>query len=176
MTFQGTPYTEMPEELKKRRTCPLCSSVFTARSGAHKFCSESCKGKHKYVTKAVTTEGQYLNISGNWSRYFDRLLGKGRRGVLSRQDLLDLFEKQKGLCALSGIPLTCTLLQGTKYPNNASIDRIEAGGTYAPSNVQLVCSVLNGFRKDCTVDDFINYCTAVADYQKKKEGKFVCHT
>ena len=111
-----------------------------------------------------------MQISGNWSRYFDRLLGKGRRGVLSRSDLLSLLEKQNYKCALSGIPLTCTLLQGTKFPNNASIDRIIAGGTYAPENVQLVCSALNGFRKDCSIEDFISYCKAVADYQQNKEN------
>jgi len=163
----------MPEEKKPKKTCPICQNEFTPRSGVHKFCTETCKGKAKYMNKTVTTKKQYEAISGNWSRYFDRLLGKGRRGVLSRNDLLQILDNQKGLCALSGIPLTNTLLQGTRFPNNASIDRIEAGGTYAPHNVQLVCSALNGFRKDCTVDEFINYCTLVAEYQKK-EGKFVC--
>ena len=169
MTFQGIPYTEMPEESRKQKPCAVCGTLFTPRSGVHKFCSETCKGKWKYMCGDMTTKKQYESISGNWSRYFDRLLGKGRRGVLSRVDLLNLLEKQNGLCALSGIPLTCTLLQGTKFPNNASIDRIEAGGTYAPHNVQLVCAALNGFRKDCTIEQFINYCCAVADY-KRKEG------
>lgn len=159
----------MPETLRKQKTCPVCNTVFTPRSGVHKYCSEPCKGKAKYLNGGVTTASQYKNISGNWSRYFDRLLGKGRRGVLSRQDLLSKLEKQNGLCALSGIPLTCALKQGTRFPNNASIDRVVAGGTYAPENIQLVCSALNGFRKDCTVDEFIHYCTAVADYQKRKE-------
>jgi len=175
MTFQGTPYTEMPKELRKQKECRVCGSLFTPRSGVHKYCSEACKGKWKYMIGEVTTKKQYEAISGNWSRYFDRLLGKGRRGVLSRNDLLQKLEEQKGLCALSGIPLTCTLLQGTRFPNNASIDRIEAGGTYEPHNIQLVCAALNGFRKDCTVDEFISYCAAVTDYQRK-EGKFVCHT
>jgi hypothetical protein len=175
MTFQGTQYHEMPKESRKTKDCRVCGKPFVPHSGVHKHCSETCKGKWKYLNGDITTKKQYEAISGNWSRYFDRLLGKGRRGVLSRNDLLTLLDKQQGLCALSGIPLTCTLLQGTKYPNNASIDRIEAGGTYAPENIQLVCSALNGFRKDCSVDDFINYCITVADYQKK-EGKFVCRT
>lgn len=158
----------MPEEKKPKKTCPICQTEFTPRSGVHKFCSEVCKGKTKYMNGKVTTKKQYEAISGNWARYFDRLLGKGRRGVLNRNDLLELLEKQGGRCALSGIPLTNTLLQGTRYPNNASIDRIKAGGTYAPNNVQLVCSALNGFRKDCSVNEFINYCTLVADYQRGK--------
>ena len=169
MPFQGTQYTEMPESGKKVKVCPVCGNDFVARSGVHKFCTETCKGKAKYLNGAVTTKRQYEQISGNWSRYFDRLLGKGRRGVLSRQDLLDKLEEQDGLCALSGIPLTNTLTQGTRYQNNASIDRIEAGGTYAPYNIQLVCSALNGFRRDCTVTEFIKYCEAVTKHQQSKK-------
>ena len=143
--------------------------MFTPRSGVHKYCSESCKGKAKYVFGYETTEKQYMKISGNWNRYFDRLLGKGRKGILSRNDLLVILEKQSGKCALSGIELTCTLEQGTKFLTNASIDRIQAGGTYAPENVQLVCSALNGFRSNCTVEDFIYFCKAVANYQNSLE-------
>lgn len=175
MTFQGTPYTEMPEELKKRRNCLNCEKLFTARSGVHKYCCANCKGQYKYKDGSTTTESQYKNISGNWNRYFDRLLGKGRRGVLSRQDLLKQLEHQKGLCALTGIPLTCQLETGVKFNNNASIDRIEAGGSYAPDNIQLVCAAVNGFRVNTSIDEFIWYCEQVTNYQKK-EVKFVCHT
>lgn len=123
----------------------------------------------------VTNETQYKNISGSWSRYFDRLLGKGRRDVLSRTDLLELLEKQKGLCALSGIPLTCTLEVGKRFHTNASIDRIEAGGTYAPINIQLVCSALNGFRRDVSLNEFIWFCTQVAEHQHSKENDYSLH-
>ena len=117
----------------------------------------------------VTTKRQYESISGNWSRYFDRLLGKGRRGALSRQDLLNKLESQKGLCALSGLPLTCQLEQGKRFKSNASIDRLEAGGSYAPENIQLVCAALNGFRQDTDLDEFIWYCQKVTEYQNRKE-------
>ena len=115
----------------------------------------------------VTTKTQYAAISGNWSRYFSRLMRKWREG-LTTQDCLDVLEKQQGLCALSGIPLTCLLEQGKRFKTNASIDRIEAGGPYSVDNVQLVCSALNGFRTDTTLDEFIWFCTKVADYQKEK--------
>lgn len=169
MTFQGTRYQAMPEELKKQKPCQVCGKMFVPRSGPHKNCSEACKGKWKYMNGKVTTEKQYHRISGNWSRYFDRLLGKGRRGVLSRQDLLDKLEEQGGLCALSGIPLTNLLEQGIRCKTNASIDRIVAGDTYAPSNIQLVCSVLNGFRQDTALDEFIDFCRKVAAYQDTKD-------
>lgn len=169
MTFQGTRYTEMPEELRKQRTCRVCGTLFTPRSGVHKHCSETCKGKWKYLNGDLTTKKQYETISGNWSRYFDRLLGKGRRGVLSRNNLLSLLEKQNGKCALSGLELTCQLEQGKKFKTNASIDRIQAGGSYAPDNIQLVCAALNGFRRDTELDEFIWFCQKVTEFQNRKE-------
>lgn len=167
MTFQGMQYTAMPKELRAQKECLVCQTLFHPNSGVHKFCTDSCRGKWKYMNGKVTTMKQYQHISGNWSRYFDRLLGKGRRGVLSRQDLLDLLEKQKGLCALSGEPLTCTLEQGKRFRTNASIDRIDAGGTYAPHNIQLVCSILNGFRTDTPLNEFIEICKKVAEFHKE---------
>lgn len=86
------------------------------------------------------------------------------------------LRKQKGLCAMSGIPLTCQLEQGKRFTTNASIDRIEAGGPYSPDNIQLVCAALNSFRKDTQLEEFFWFCEQVTNYQKRKEGKFVCRT
>lgn len=175
MTFQGTPYTEMPKESRKQKPCVVCSTLFTPSSGVHKFCSESCKGKWKYLSGHVTTHSQYKKISGNWERYFSRLLIHGRKETLTRQDLLNQLEKQNGLCALSGVPLTCQLESGKRFTTNASIDRIKAGEEYSPDNIQLVCSALNSFRKDTQLDEFIWFCEQVTNYQKKKGGSR-CHT
>ncbi len=50
---------------------------------------------------------------------------------------------------------------------NCSLDRIEAGGTYDISNVQLVCSAVNGFRRSLPLDTFIGWCKEVASYKAK---------
>ncbi len=78
------------------------------------------------------------------------------------------LESQNYRCALSGIPLTCNLEKGVRFPFNASVDRIEAGGPYVKENIQLVCKSLNSFRVDTSVTDFIAICTAVADYNREK--------
>lgn len=170
MTFQGTQYTKMPEESREQKKCLVCGTMFTPRCGPHKYCSNICKDKWKYMCGKVTNETQYKNISGNWSRYFDRLLGKGRREFLTRQLLLEQLEKQQGLCALSGVRLTCQLKVGVKFKTNASIDRILPGKSYSPDNIQLVCSALNSFRKDTELNEFIWFCKQVTKYQERKEG------
>lgn len=170
MTFQGTPYTEMPKESRKQKPCYVCGSLFFPNSGVNKFCSIECKTKKNQQEGSMTVKAQYERISGNWYRYFSRLLIHGRKETLTRQDLLNQLEKQKGLCALSGVPLTCQLEQGKRFSTNASIDRIQAGEDYSPNNIQLVCAALNSFRRDTQLGEFLWFCEQVTNYQKRKEG------
>lgn len=149
----------------KEKECVVCGTSFKPRSGVHKFCSPECKGKWKYITGVVTTESQYESITGNWKRYFSRLCCRSqKRTDLTVDSLLKILEEQEGCCALSGIELTCTLKRGIKFKTNASIDRIEAGGPYIKENVQLVCSALNSFRRDTSVEEFIWWCRKVAEH------------
>jgi hypothetical protein len=153
------------------KECLVCSSKFKPRSGVHKFCSETCKGKWKYLSGHWTTENQYSSISGNWDRYAARLVAKKDRKALSKDFILNLLLKQDYKCALSGLPLDCTLVKGERNPYNASIDRLEAGGPYSEDNVQLVCRCLNSWRSDTPLEEFIRVCTAVAVYKGNLDAK-----
>lgn len=154
----------------KPKACAVCGTEFTPRSGVHKFCSEQCKGRWPYLTGVQSTENQYKKISGNWRRYYLRLLQAHSRKAdgLTVDYLMDLHEAQAGLCALSGLPMTCELVKGTICYTNASIDRLEAGGAYAPGNVQLVCRHVNSWRGIMPLDVFISVCRAVV---ANHEGK-----
>lgn len=152
----------------KLKKCAVCEAEFVPRSGVHKFCSEQCKGKWKYITGAGNTEAQYGNISGNWQRYYCRLRSRSpARSHLSIGDLLSLHEKQGGRCALSGAELTCTLIKGERCWSNASIDRVVAGGPYTLDNIHLVCVGINTWRGVLPVEDFIRWCTLVAEHNKE---------
>jgi hypothetical protein len=147
------------------KICKHCSAEFTPKSKKHVFCTSTCKGKHKYVCGSLTTEGQYKQISGNWSRYASRLMmsnGRKRDG-LTTQIILDLLEEQDYCCALTGVPLTCQLEVGVDFKTNASLDRIEAGGPYIKSNVQLVCKAVNSFRGNLSIEEFKWWCKKVVE-------------
>ena len=158
------------DEVFADKLCVVCQVSFHPKSGAHKFCSPQCKGKWQYISGRLSTENQYKNISGNWRRYFSRLIGKAYRTELSIEILQNILEEQKGLCALSGMPLTCTLIKGQRILTNASIDRITPGGPYIPENIQLVCSVLNCWRGDTNLQEFIEWCRKVAQFHEKEVG------
>lgn len=152
----------------KAKSCPVCGAEFIPKSGSHKFCSAPCKGKWKYISGSMTTESQYALISGNWSRYVARLLyyGGRKRDKLTREAILRVLEKQDYKCALTGVPLTCTLKLGQVSRTNASIDRIVAGGPYTEENIQIVCRAVNSWRGNLPVGEFVEWCARVAEHNK----------
>ena len=148
--------------------CKFCGTIFTPNSGAHVFCSNNCRGRWRMHNINDTTT-QYKLISGNWKRYFSRLCQpKHRKGVITSDDCLSILEAQGGRCALTGEPMTCKLERGVLTLTNASLDRIDAGGTYAPSNVQLVCAVVNQWRGNVPIPEYIAWCKKVVDYAIEK--------
>ncbi len=152
------------------KLCKSCGEEFETSTKQRKFCSTSCKGSFKYVSGRVTTDSQYEGIPGNWERYLSRLLyfAGRKRDLLTREILLKKLVFQNYRCALSGLELTCNLKRGQKFPFNASIDRVEAGGPYSEDNIQIVCQSLNHWRADTSIEDFIKVCTAVAEHNKEK--------
>ena len=166
--FKGKPFQECVAKLKE---CVVCKDEFKPRTASNKFCSPQCKGKWKYITGTYSTENQYKAISGNWTKYVSRLMYHGgrKRDQLNRDILLRKLEEQDYKCALSGIQLTCQLEKGTKFPYNASIDRIQAGGSYTEDNIQIVCRSLNSWRADTSVEDFVAICRKVAEHADKSE-------
>lgn len=153
----------------ERKICPVCRTEFKPNSGAHKFCSTPCKGKWQYITGVQSTDNQYKKISGNWNRYMARLLyyGGRKRDKLTVADLMRVLENQNYKCALTGIPLTCTLEKNKKVRTNVSVDRIIAGGAYTPDNIQLVCKAVNMWRCDTPLEEFVEWCRAVVTFNDR---------
>lgn len=58
---------------------------------------------------------------------------------LTKDDILGLWTKQSGLCAISGVPMD----HKWNLYTTASLDRIDSAGGYTLDNVQLVCKFIN---------------------------------
>ena len=84
---------------------------------------------------------------------------------ISPKDIYDLWEKQKGQCAYTKLPLLITANQ----PNTVSLDRVDSSKGYCVGNIQLVCAVINRMKRDYTEDQFIRLCHLVAQNNKQSD-------
>lgn len=136
---------------KSERKCANCESPFIG-SRSMKYCSVRCasnRASQAYRQRKSTVEG-----------HMGKLLHGRNRQKLSREFLVDLYNRQSGKCALSGVQMTTSVGSG-KVGTNISIDRIQPKGEYEPSNVRLVCYIVNVMRRDLEDDVFLRWCAAI---------------
>lgn len=79
-------------------------------------------------------------------------------------ELNDLWNKQEGKCALTGLPL---YLHSKSIKCTASLDRINSSGNYTKDNIQWVHKIVNRMKWDMDQKDFLNWCKLIYKYGEK---------
>jgi hypothetical protein len=85
---------------------------------------------------------------------------------LTLEQLDDLWARQKGRCALTGIRMSHT----TNDPYKMSLDRIDNSRGYTPDNVQFVCACVNFMKNDSTEEEFVRLCRLVSSRRRRAVG------
>ena len=78
----------------------------------------------------------------------------------------DIFCKQNGKCALSGLDISFTKTVSNKKATTASLDRIDPNKGYSIENCQWVHKHVNRAKMDMRQEDFIKLCKLIGDYNK----------
>lgn len=152
--------------LPDAKRCTLCRELKPAAS----FSIQTAGGKrrprlHSYCRPCAVTRPQR-----NPRTYFSSTLAAIRscpgRATLdpavTPELLIQLFDAQRGRCALTGMLMS--LVRGRGHlATNASIDRIDSAIGYTPTNIQLVTFWANLAKGSLTAADFITYCARVAE-------------
>ena len=81
-----------------------------------------------------------------------------------------LWEKQKGKCAVSGIPMTLNIDNG-RNPYNVSVDQINPSGGYTIDNIQLVCMCVNQLKSDFDMEIIFNICKNILNKYEIETNK-----
>jgi len=76
--------------------------------------------------------------------------------------LFEIWNKQKGCCAYSNIPLTLDI----RCYNTVSLDRIDSGKDYLRGNVQLVCTAVNKMKQEYSEELFIHLCKSISKHSQ----------
>lgn len=83
---------------------------------------------------------------------------------LTAEELIELWDEQKGKCAVSGVALTHHLDGSGTKEFNASIDRLNNDKGYSRDNVRLVAYRINIMRHTLSTDMFWWWVKTVHDY------------
>jgi len=82
---------------------------------------------------------------------------KDRQYTLDLDFLCEMWEAQKGICALTGEELSIL----SNLPNTVSLDRIDSDYGYTQDNVWFVGKTVNIAKSDLNLEDFITMCNNV---------------
>ena len=99
-------------------------------------------------------------------------IGAKRRGIdfsLSCEDIWNQYEKQGGVCSLSGekIKFVAVGYQRRKTKEQtASVDRINNSKGYNPRNIQIVHKDINRMRNAFSVKNFRKKCLEITNFQE----------
>ncbi len=150
------------------RSCFKCKKAFPATGefffrhaqrsdGLHSWCKACCKdGNERSKAKKYSTfEGRIPTFLLSCKR---SAASRGQEFSLTRQDFLDMWAAQEGLCVYTGYQMD--LQANTLY--SVSVERIDSSKGYVPENTVLCCNAVNRMKSDLRADDFYDFCKAVA--------------
>lgn len=135
-----------------------------------KQCLSERKKKYRKNTPKRSDLEKHLAILINGCRSrLKHSKAKSYRGIVLDIDykfLRDLYDKQKGRCAISGLKMTYDVGQGRNH-YNISIDRIDSSRGYTKDNVQLVCAQVNMMKAEMDMEEFYNICDNIIKNKNK---------
>ena len=132
----------------------ICVTMQNLQNGNSRACGCTKQGKLNKRWKGCGDMG--LSV---WHQFVKGATVRNLPFELTIQWGWELYEKQQGKCALSGVPIGF----GTeRRRNTASLDRIDSTRGYTTDNVQWVHKDINIMKRDLPNDTFITLCKSVA--------------
>lgn len=147
--------------------CPSCSQP---RDGIGAYCSV-CKMAQREFVRSLKSRGICTSCTNSQATlgmacepcWFKNLARRHHMPIAMATELRVLFEKQGGLCAMSGVAMT----RGeTNHLSGASLDHKRprsAGGTNEIANLRFVTYAVNRARSNLSDADFVEMCRQVVE-------------
>jgi hypothetical protein len=127
-------------------------------------CSCGCKNPSKKTGK---DSHQWKGCGQVSAQYFDLAQNRAQRKQLdftiTIQDIWNLFQKQSGKCAISGLKLELAESRRTNQTMTASLDRINSSKGYTLDNIQWVHKDVNKMKNTMSQSNFLNWCQIITE-------------
>lgn len=133
-----------------------------------------CKTKQANDRKKNLTEEQGLlkMLQTRFLAARDRSRRQNLPFDITKEYLKELWDKQDGKCAISGIKMSFEQCKG-RTPTNVSIDQINHKNGYIMGNVQLVCMAVNQMKSDMEMEDLYMFCNAIIENKQNKNLEII---
>jgi hypothetical protein len=95
--------------------------------------------------------------------YLRRSKRRTKQVSISLRDLKDQWEKQEGICLITGNPMFHPE-KGENHGSTASLDRIDSSIGYVPGNIRFVCMWANIARRHEDDRELIAWCKMVVEH------------
>lgn len=134
---------------------------------------EMSKGYRSNICRKCRDLGKRKNMSRSPYSYISNLYNqlshkrkKTHGFTITKEDLYAVYDKQKGLCKYSGLPMTFVKDGTGMHLTNISIDRIENEVGYEPENIALVCLAINMMKYTLDLNELIDWCKLIAEHNE----------
>jgi len=156
------------------KLCKKCNNLLnvsefnkdkTKKLGLQTYCKSCSTNNIKRWTSSLDgyINKIYLDIVNNSKKSKKPLDIK-----ITIDDIKQLYFKQNGLCALSGIKITFDTYMTNDFQNinryNMVVNRIDDKLGYEKNNIQLICSMVHKMKNVYNNDEFINMCKIIGNY------------
>jgi hypothetical protein len=141
----------------------------SSTTGLQSYCKDCQSEKSKKWASTLDGFVKRLHLD---MRHNAKKRAKELNIEITCDDIKELYFKQNGLCALSGLTMTTDtyMTKGNQHiinKMNISIDRINSDLGYTKDNIQLVGAMINRMKSDLTNKEFIDFCSIISEYNKK---------
>lgn len=161
-------------------TCSTCNSTLELNidnfykridsiTGFQHRCKKCLKKDPARYDRLIKKDNLDYYLKDRFHGAKNRATNKDIEFDLTLDYLKDLWNKQNGICALTGTNMTHTILEG-KLKTNASIDKINPSLGYTKGNVQFVCNVANMMKSDMSIEDLIYFCKLIINNNERSNS------
>lgn len=168
----------VPRTTEGTKTCSMCCieqdvNEFNGCKTANDGLSSNCKKCCKIISKKWL-ESDIKNFIKRAFLSCKHACPRKNKVIefnITEKDVLDLYYKQEGKCALSGEKLTmiANFTDGEINDYNLSIDRKDSSKGYTKDNIQLIGAIINIMKNDINEKDFLLFVSTIAINSKLDE-------
>lgn len=167
LTVNSYSHTTEHRRIMWNCTCDCGNTVVVQTNDLRRKHTTSCGCLRRETARNTKWRGRgKIGLS-----VLNRILHNAKRrcldSTLTLEDLWQLFLKQHGCCAISGIPLDFATISECKAgrTNTASLDRIDSTKGYTLDNVQWVHKRVNEMKMSQSQEEFIQLCRLIVQHQ-----------